>query len=114
MAVRGSHDGDVAGTADFLAEAAALAARLRGHRSLFEVRYDGLSFGSWTLVGGTPKRRVRVVWDGREGELSAEAATLGNAQDWPQWRPVAAQRPGDPAPGAVLRLAEELILRIRA
>jgi hypothetical protein len=102
---------DVTGSAHFLAEAASLASRLleRG-RSVFDVRYDGLAFGSWAVTAGTPERRVVVTWDGREGELTAEAAEFSDPPSRPVWRPVVRERLEDRSAGALLRRAERIIL----
>ena len=102
---------DVTGSPEYLAEAAALAARLheRG-RSVFELHYSGLSFGSWTLLAGTPKRRVLVSWDGKERELSVQAAAFSDSQSRPAWTTVSRQRVEGFSPAAVLGLAEEQIL----
>ena len=99
------------GTAAFLTEAAGLAERLlaRG-RSIFDVRYDGLAFGSWVLTAGTPKRRVRVTWDGREATLRVEAAEFGDPQSRPAWRAVSDHPVADRSPDALLRLTEAAIL----
>jgi hypothetical protein len=102
---------DVTGSAEFLGEAAALASRLRERgRSMFDVRYDGLAFGSWVVTAGTPQRRVVVTWDGRDGRLSAEAAGFADSQSRPSWRNVSEQQPADRSPAALLRLAEQIIL----
>ena len=102
---------DVTGSAAFLAEAASLASRLleRG-RSVLDLRYDGLAFGSWVVTAGTPKRRVLVTWDGREGELIVQAAEFSDSRARPAWRTVAEQRVQDHSPAVLLRLAEEIIL----
>jgi hypothetical protein len=102
---------DMTGSATFLTEAAGLAQRLleRG-RAVFDVRYDGLAFGSWVLTAGTPKRRVRVTWDGREPALRIEVAEFGDSRSRPAWRVVSDAPVADQSPGALLRLAEASIL----
>lgn len=103
--------GDVTGSATFLAEAASVAQRLleRG-RSIFDVCYDGLAFGSWVLTAGTPKRQVRVTWDAREGTLRVEVGEFGDSRSPPAWRTVSDDLAADRSAGALLRLAEETIL----
>jgi hypothetical protein len=102
---------DVTGTVEFLAEAAGMAARLRERgRSVFEIQYSGLSFGSWSLAAGTPKHRVQVVWDGREGELRARAAVFSDSQSRPAWDEIARERPEDRAAAALLRATEQIVL----
>ena len=102
---------DTTGSIEFLAEVSALAGRLHGHnRELFELHYFGLSFGSWTLIAGTRKSRVRLAWDGREGELSAETALFANSRTTPSWSLISQQRVGATSFGALLATAEQIIL----
>ena len=102
---------DIGGAIEYLAAASALAARLAEHRrTLFELQFFGLSFGSWTMVAGTAKRRVRLTWDGREGELTADVAQFADSRDQPAWQPVAQHRVPDRAPEALWQLAEHLVL----
>jgi hypothetical protein len=102
---------DITSSTEFLAEAAATAARLlqRG-RSVFDVRYDGLAFGSWTLTAGRPKQRVEVSWDGREGLFTCRTATFGDSQSRPAWRTLSEVRPEDRSPRFLLNLAEQIII----
>ena len=102
---------DATGATEFLTEAAALAHRLLQHgRSIFAVQYDGVAFGSWTVSAGTPKRRVVVTWAGRDGRLSARAASFSDSRTQPQWSSVLEQTLDHRTPGALLRLAERVIL----
>ena len=102
---------DVTNTAEFLAEAASLAARLleRG-RSIFDIQYDGLAFGNWRLTAGTPKRRVAVTWDGREGILAAKRARFADWRSRPVWQLAAGSQAEGRSPAVLLRLAEQIIL----
>lgn len=102
---------DVTSSAAFLAEAAGLAARLLEQgRSVFDVRYDGLGFGSWVLTAGTRKRRVCVTWDGRESTLRFQGAEFSDSQSRPTWRVLSDAPVLNPSPHAVLRAAEAVIL----
>ena len=101
---------DVTGSIAFLTEAAAFAQRLHEHgHSVFDLRYDGLAFGNWGITGGTAKRRVIVSWDGREGELSAQAATFGDSRSRPTWRTLATERIEDRRLANLFLRAEQLI-----
>ena len=102
---------DVTGTAAFLSAASGLVDRLaiKG-RSVFDLQYDGLSFGSWVLTAGTAKLRVRVTWDGKEGSLLAEAAAFNDSRSRPEWKSVARHAaPREPL-AQVFAAAEEIIL----
>jgi hypothetical protein len=102
---------DVEGTVQFLTLLSAMAARLsdRG-RSIFDVQYDGLSFGSWTLTGGTRKHRVRLQWDGKEGVLSVGTAVFADSRSRPRWNAFADRSPDVLSTQEILTLAENLIL----
>jgi hypothetical protein len=103
--------GDINGSTEFLAEAAALSARLDEQgRSVFDVRYDGHAFGSWVVTAGTSKRRIVVTWDGRDGRLVAKASDFPDSQAHPTWSLVAEQVPVDRSPSALLRAAELIVL----
>ena len=81
---------DAAYSSMFLNAAAALATRLSVDGvAVYSLRYDYPAFGSWELVAGRRRSRVRISWDGNEAVLSAYAAHLGSPGDQPQWRPVA-------------------------
>jgi hypothetical protein len=68
LATDAANTGDAIGVADSLDAAAALAARLRGRRPIFEVQYDGLAFDSSSLTGlpeaGTPWEVSAVLVEG--------------------------------------------------
>ena len=77
---------DVEGTVEFLSLLGPVASRLGDHgRSIFEVQYNGLSFGSWSLTAGTRKHRVHLQWDGKEQLLSISTAHFGDSQSRPKW-----------------------------
>jgi hypothetical protein len=80
---------DAAYSLAFLNSIAGLATRLAVDRlAIYSLRYDYGAFGSWELTAGRRASRVRVVWDGKEGRLSAFAASVGQGGEAPDWRPV--------------------------
>lgn len=52
---------------------------------IYEHSYHYLAFGSWMLVIGNAHKRLQFVWEGRDGALTAYAATLQSQKDHPQW-----------------------------
>jgi len=68
--------------------------------AIYTLRYDYPAFGSWELVAGRRRSRVRVAWDGKEAVLRVCAAHLAGAAE-PQWQPVSekdfSKRRGDHA-----------------
>ena len=59
--------------------------------AVYNLRYDYPAFGSWELIAGRRRSRVRVTWDGKEAALRAYAAHLGGAAEQPQWQLVSEQ-----------------------
>jgi hypothetical protein len=57
--------------------------------AIYSLRYDYPAFGSWELVAGRRKARVRISWDGKDGHLRAAAGTLGATGEFADGRPVA-------------------------
>ena len=55
---------------------------------LYEHHYNYLAFGSWSLVIGTAKHRMRFVWDGKESYLSIAFSSFNNQNSLPVWEPV--------------------------
>ena len=56
--------------------------------AIYEHNYYALVFGSWILVVGKRKERVRFSWDGRDGFLTVEQATVPDSRQQPKWEPV--------------------------
>ena len=80
---------DAAYSLMFVNALAGLATRLSvDGLAIYSVRYDYLAFGSWELVAGRRRSRVRVVWHAKDGILEVSAAHLANPTDEPQWQPV--------------------------
>ncbi|MBS0376672.1 MAG: hypothetical protein JSR73_19015 [Proteobacteria bacterium] len=57
--------------------------------AIYRLRYDYPAFGSWELVAGRRKARVRITWDGQDGHLRAEAGSVDAAGAIAAARPVA-------------------------
>lgn len=57
--------------------------------AIYQLRYDYPAFGSWELLAGKRKARVRITWDGRDGRLRAEAGSVDAAGALAAGRPVA-------------------------
>jgi hypothetical protein len=55
---------------------------------LYSHEYDYLAFGSWTIVIGTSKRRLRFCWDGKESSLNIEMSQFQNSNSAPSWEAV--------------------------
>jgi hypothetical protein len=80
---------DAAYSLMFLNAVAGLATRLSvDGLAIYSMRYDYPAFGSWELVAGRRRSRVRIVWDGKEAVLRADAAHLAHAADPPRWQPM--------------------------
>ncbi len=52
---------------------------------LFEYQLHPQAFGSFELVLGKAKHRVKFTWDGKEAILSISFATLQNQNSIPSW-----------------------------
>lgn len=79
-------DDDSGFSAAFLEELATLANRLLEHDlAIYEVSYNYLAFGSWTLVAGSRHRRLRFEYDGKEDQLDVSESTFSDSQSQPQW-----------------------------
>ena len=55
------------------------------NRSIYEIGYDLLAFGSWVIVVGTRHRRLRLTWDGKEHYLSIEVASFPSSGTVAVW-----------------------------
>jgi hypothetical protein len=56
--------------------------------AVYEHSYHALVFGSWTIVAGERKERVRFTWDGRDGFLTVEQAAFPDSRQQTQWERV--------------------------
>ena len=54
--------------------------------AVYQHAYDYLAFGSWEIVAGTRKRRVRVTWDGKDSRLTVEACVVPDSQSLLNWK----------------------------
>jgi hypothetical protein len=53
--------------------------------ALYEIRYDDLAFGSFVVVVGHRKRRIKVIWDGRDSFLDILGAEFSDSSSRPEW-----------------------------
>lgn len=54
--------------------------------AIYTMRYDYPAFGSWELMAGRRLSRVRMVWNGKTGQLRTYAAHVEGAADAPRWQ----------------------------
>ena len=86
-------DDDCGFSAGFLEALANLAKSLLGHDlAIYEVSYHYWAFGSWTLVAGTPHRRLLFQFDGKEDYLDVSQSTFGDSQSRPKWEALRQQK----------------------
>ncbi len=73
--------------------------------------YDYLAFGSWNIIVGTRKCRVRLTWDGKESRLDAASCFLGDSQSAVEWKHLESSiiKSGDAK--KVFQAGNEIILR---
>jgi len=55
--------------------------------TLYEHEYNYLAFGSWTIVVGTSKQRMKFSWDGKESSLGIGISSFQNSNSAPCWEP---------------------------
>jgi hypothetical protein len=73
---------------------------------LFEHQYDYSSFGSWFLVAGNTKDRLRFSFDGKEKLLAMETSKFSSQNSPAQWLEVS--KPVKP-PQSAMGLVELVI-----
>jgi len=56
--------------------------------TIFEHEYNYMAFGSWVLVIGKDKHRIKFNWDGKESYLGVAASKFQNSNSLPSWEPV--------------------------
>ena len=89
-----------------------LARQLTGRGiAVYSHTYNYLAFGSWEIVVGTRKRRVRLTWDGKESFLDAASCALGYSQSKPEWKHLESQTLDSGDPKTVFKIGSEMILR---
>ena len=52
--------------------------------AIYEHHYYSLVFGSWTIVAGRRKERVKITWDGRDGHLNYSEALFPDSSYSPK------------------------------
>jgi CheY-like chemotaxis protein len=69
-----------------------LALRLAEYNiSIYSHSFDMLAFGSWVLVMGTRKDRIRVTWDGKDGILKTERASIPDSETIIRWQEITSE-----------------------
>ena len=64
-----------------------LARQLSGRGiEVYSHTYDCLAFGSWQIVVGTRKQRLRLAWDGKESLLEAASCAFADSQSTADWK----------------------------
>ncbi len=56
--------------------------------TIFEHQYNYMVFGSWFLVIGKRKQRMKFSWDGKESYLGVEVSQFENSNSVAEWQPV--------------------------
>ena len=54
--------------------------------TLFDHQYSMLSFGSFVVIVGRPKNRLKFTWDGRDHFLEVGRSAFDNQNSPPQWK----------------------------
>lgn len=90
-----SVDDDCGYSAVFFEALADLAKSLASNElAIHEASFDYSCFGSWSLVVGTSHRRLRFVFDGKEGWLEVFESEFQNQGSQSKWRPTSKQQMG--------------------
>ena len=55
---------------------------------IYEHEYNFMAFGSWVLVVGKDKHRLKFIWDGKDFMLSILKSDFQNSNSAPSWEPV--------------------------
>ena len=55
--------------------------------TIFEHDYDYMAFGSWVLVIGKSKHRMKFSWDGKESYLGVGISKFQNSNSTANWEP---------------------------
>jgi len=64
--------------------------------AIYEHRYAALDFGSWEIVAGRRKSRIRFRWDGRDAALTIEQAVCADSRTPLNWKSVASEQQRSP------------------
>ena len=73
--------------------------------------YDYLAFGSWEIVVGTRKHRVRLTWDGKEFRLDAASCVLADSQSTADWKHLESSTIERGGAKSVFQAGTDIILR---
>jgi hypothetical protein len=56
--------------------------------TIFEHQYNYMVFGSWLMVIGKSKHRMKFNWDGKESYLGISVSEFQNSNSPANWEPV--------------------------
>lgn len=80
-------DSDAQDFSQHIAAVLALSQRLAAlDIAIYQHNYHALAFGSWTIVAGKRKERIRFTWDGRDRFLTVEQAAFPDSQQRTEWQ----------------------------
>ena len=87
------------------------AAQLAKHGiAVYRHTYDNLSFGSWEIIAGTRRHRVRLTWDGKESYLEAASCEVGDSESISVWKRFDSKTL-ESVPEKVFRAGGEMVMR---
>jgi hypothetical protein len=55
---------------------------------IFEHEYNYMAFGSWSVIIGKSKHRIKFSWDGKESYLGIGLSSFQNSNSIANWEPV--------------------------
>ena len=79
--------------------------------AIYEHRYHYLAFGSWTIVAGRRKNRMRFDWNGKEKLLYVSQSEFPDSQAPANWTPLPCDTGGDGITQAEVIIAVQKYLR---
>ncbi|MEK6653030.1 MAG: hypothetical protein AABY50_08890 [Nitrospirota bacterium] len=77
--------------------------------AIYEHSYDMLSFGSWLLILGKRKYRVRFIWDGKDGILITAKALIPDSGTIIKWEEMPNEIETDQTGGDIFKSIEAFI-----
>ncbi len=79
--------------------------------TVYRHTYDYLAFGSWEIVVGTRKHRVRLTWDGKESRLDAASSVFADSQSTADWKHLESSTIEPGGAKTVFQAGRDIILR---
>jgi hypothetical protein len=77
--------------------------------AVYEHSYDMLSFGSWFLILGKRKSRLRFTWDGKDGVLKTEKALIPDSRSIIKWKDISFEFDGKSEGENIFKSIEDFI-----